>query len=152
MFGTFTAHVIGLFTQKRRNQTTWKAVLFGPNTLLPTKRDGQEFVGTMKWFVGRGPRPTNHFIVPTNSCPSRLVGSSVFGPNRTAFQVVWLRRFCVNSPITCAVKVPNMIMAAKRWTYPAVSNPPSRRENLDAQGCLLYTSDAADEEDSVDLG
>src|SRR5271167_1148578 len=29
MFGTFTAHVIGLFKQKRRNQATWKAVLFG---------------------------------------------------------------------------------------------------------------------------
>jgi cytochrome b subunit of formate dehydrogenase len=57
MFGTFTAHVIGLFKQKRRNRATWKSVLFGPNTLLPTKRDGQEFVGTMKWFVGRGPRP-----------------------------------------------------------------------------------------------
>jgi cytochrome b subunit of formate dehydrogenase len=57
MFSTFTAHVIGLFKQKRRNKTTWKAILFGPNTLLPTKRDGQEFVGTIKWFVGKGPRP-----------------------------------------------------------------------------------------------
>ena len=31
--------------------------MLGPNTLLPTKRDGQEFVATMKWFVGQGPRP-----------------------------------------------------------------------------------------------
>ncbi|MDR3748387.1 MAG: cytochrome b/b6 domain-containing protein [Acidobacteriota bacterium] len=57
MFGTFTAHVIGLFKQKKRNQTTWKAILLGPNTLLPTKRDGQEFVATVKWFIGFGPRP-----------------------------------------------------------------------------------------------
>ena len=57
MFSTFTAHVIGLFKQKRRSQTTWKAILLGPNTLLPTKRDGQEFVGTIKWFVGKGPLP-----------------------------------------------------------------------------------------------
>jgi len=57
MFGTFTAHVVGLVRQKRRMQTSWRSILFGPNTLLPTKRDAQEFVGTMKWFVGRGPRP-----------------------------------------------------------------------------------------------
>jgi cytochrome b subunit of formate dehydrogenase len=57
MFCTFTAHVIGLFKQKRRDKTTWKAILFGPNTLLPNKRDLHEFVATIKWFVGMGPRP-----------------------------------------------------------------------------------------------
>jgi len=57
MFGTFAAHVIGLIRQKRRDKETWKSVLLGPNTLLPTKRDGQEFIATMKWFLGRGPRP-----------------------------------------------------------------------------------------------
>lgn len=57
MFGTFTAHVIGLFKQKGRDKTTWKSILFGPNTLLPTKRDMHEFVATIKWFVGMGPRP-----------------------------------------------------------------------------------------------
>jgi cytochrome b subunit of formate dehydrogenase len=57
MFSTFTAHVIGLFKQKRHNQTTWKAILFGPNTLLPTRQDMHEFVATIKWFVGMGPRP-----------------------------------------------------------------------------------------------
>jgi len=57
MFGTFTAHIVGLIRQKQRSQTTWSALLFGPNTLVPTKRDAQEFLGTMKWFVGLGPRP-----------------------------------------------------------------------------------------------
>ena len=57
MFGTFTAHIVGLIRQKQRSQTTWSALLFGPNTLVPTKRDALEFVGTMKWFVGLGPRP-----------------------------------------------------------------------------------------------
>ncbi len=57
MFGTFTAHIVGLIRQKQRSGKTWVGILFGPNTLIPTKRDGQEFVGTMKWFVGRGPRP-----------------------------------------------------------------------------------------------
>jgi cytochrome b subunit of formate dehydrogenase len=57
MFGTFTAHIVGLIRQKRRSQSTWRAILLGPNTLIPTKRDAQEFMGTMKWFVGLGPRP-----------------------------------------------------------------------------------------------
>jgi cytochrome b subunit of formate dehydrogenase len=57
MFGTFTAHVIGLFKQKRRDKTTWKSILFGPNTLLPTKQDMHEFIATIKWFIGLGPRP-----------------------------------------------------------------------------------------------
>jgi cytochrome b subunit of formate dehydrogenase len=57
MFGTFAAHVVGLVRQKRRSKTTWSAILLGPNTLIPTKRDAQEFAGTMKWFVGLGPRP-----------------------------------------------------------------------------------------------
>jgi len=57
MFGTFIAHIVGLIRDKQRGQTTWKEVLLGPNTLIPTKRDGQEFVATMKWFLGLGPRP-----------------------------------------------------------------------------------------------
>lgn len=57
MFCTFTSHVVGVIKEKRRNQSTWKSIFFGPNTLLPTKRDGQEFVGTVKWFLGMGPRP-----------------------------------------------------------------------------------------------
>ena len=57
MFGTFTTHIVTLIRDKRRSQTTWRALLFGPNTLLPTKRDAQELGGTMKWFLGRGPRP-----------------------------------------------------------------------------------------------
>ena len=57
MFGTFAAHVVGLIRQKQRSKATWSSILLGPNTLIPTKRDAQEFVGTMKWFVGLGPRP-----------------------------------------------------------------------------------------------
>jgi cytochrome b subunit of formate dehydrogenase len=57
MFGTFAAHIVGLIRQKQRSKTTWRSILLGPNTLLPTKRDAQEFVGTVKWFVGLGPRP-----------------------------------------------------------------------------------------------
>ena len=57
MFGTFTTHIVTLVRDKRRSKDTWRTMLFGPNTLLPTKRDAQELAGTMKWFLGRGPRP-----------------------------------------------------------------------------------------------
>lgn len=57
MFTTFATHIVTLIRDKRRANASWRLILFGPNTLLPTKRDAQEFAGTMKWFVGRGPRP-----------------------------------------------------------------------------------------------
>jgi len=57
MFGTVVAHITGLIKQKRHGGSTWKAILLGPNTMLPTKRDWHDFVGTVKWFLGRGPRP-----------------------------------------------------------------------------------------------
>jgi len=57
MFGTVIAHIVGLVKQKRRSGKPWRDMMFGPNTMLPTKRDLHEFAGTMKWFLGRGPRP-----------------------------------------------------------------------------------------------
>jgi cytochrome b subunit of formate dehydrogenase len=57
MFGTFFTHIVSLVRDKRQKNGTWRAILFGPNTLLPTKQDGTEFVSTVKWFLGRGPRP-----------------------------------------------------------------------------------------------
>ena len=57
MFGTFATHLVTLVRDKRRSKASWRSILFGPNTLLPTKRDAQELAGTMKWFLGLGPRP-----------------------------------------------------------------------------------------------
>jgi len=57
MFGTVIAHIVGLVRQKRRSGASWKTVLLGPDSLLPTKQDGREFVATVKWFVSLGPRP-----------------------------------------------------------------------------------------------
>jgi len=57
MFGTMITHVVSLVRQKRRDAKSWRQVLLGPNTLLPTKRDAQEFAATVKWFLGRGSRP-----------------------------------------------------------------------------------------------
>jgi cytochrome b subunit of formate dehydrogenase len=57
MFATFIAHLVDVYRMKKHKYGSWRSLLFGPYTMLPTRRDVQEFVATMKWFVGRGPRP-----------------------------------------------------------------------------------------------
>jgi cytochrome b subunit of formate dehydrogenase len=41
----------------KRSGKTLREFLFGANTILPQLRDLTEFVGTVKWFFGKGPRP-----------------------------------------------------------------------------------------------
>jgi len=57
MFGVFTTHLVDLYRLKRREYKSWLGLLFGPNTMLPTRQDAQQFIATMKWFVGVGQRP-----------------------------------------------------------------------------------------------
>jgi cytochrome b subunit of formate dehydrogenase len=57
MFATFLAHLADLRRLKRKKYGSWRALLFGPNTMLPTWRDLTEFVATLKWFLGLGARP-----------------------------------------------------------------------------------------------
>jgi cytochrome b subunit of formate dehydrogenase len=57
MIGTFLTHVVDLFRRKRQEYGSWKALLFGPDTMLFTKRDLSDLVGSMRWFLGVGPRP-----------------------------------------------------------------------------------------------
>ena len=57
MFGTFIAHLADLYRLKKHEYGSWRKLLLGPNTMLPTRQDWKQFVATMKWFVGAGPRP-----------------------------------------------------------------------------------------------
>lgn len=57
MFGTFVTHLVDLYRLKKHEYGSWRKLLFGPNTMLPTKTDGRQFAATLKWFVGAGPRP-----------------------------------------------------------------------------------------------
>jgi len=57
MFGVFVTHLVDLYRLKRRVHGSWRALLLGPSSMLPTRRDFTEFVGTLKWFVGMGKRP-----------------------------------------------------------------------------------------------
>jgi thiosulfate reductase cytochrome b subunit/uncharacterized protein with PIN domain len=53
----FTLHLWDLFRRKRREAGGLRKLFFGPNTMLPTRTDLREAVGSIKWFVGAGPRP-----------------------------------------------------------------------------------------------
>jgi cytochrome b subunit of formate dehydrogenase len=57
MFGVFVTHLVDLYKLKKREHGTWRALLLGPGSMMLNRRDLTEFVGTLKWFVGRGPRP-----------------------------------------------------------------------------------------------
>jgi len=57
MFSTFITHLVDLYRSKKRGQQSWRSLLFGPNTLVPTRQDFHDFVATMKWFLHLGPRP-----------------------------------------------------------------------------------------------
>lgn len=57
MFGIFVIHIGDLYRLKREQFGSWKKMLSGPNTMMPTRKDLQDFGGSMKWFLGLGPRP-----------------------------------------------------------------------------------------------
>ena len=57
MIAVFFTHLIDLARRKNREFGSWKNLLFGPNTMLFTKKDFRDFFGNIKWFIGLGPRP-----------------------------------------------------------------------------------------------
>jgi cytochrome b subunit of formate dehydrogenase len=57
MVGIFVTHLVDLWSRKNREWGSWRAMLFGPHTMLPTWKDLSDFYGTMRWFLGLGPRP-----------------------------------------------------------------------------------------------
>jgi cytochrome b subunit of formate dehydrogenase len=61
MFGCFGAYVFHLsrcYFQKRREGTSRLQTIFGPDSPVPNLRDLKDILAMIKWFVGRGPRPT----------------------------------------------------------------------------------------------
>ncbi len=53
----FFLHVYYVQRRMRRAKMKFSELLKGENTLLPQKHDVTEFVQTVKWFLGLGPRP-----------------------------------------------------------------------------------------------
>ncbi len=57
MFGVFTAHIYSLIQMKKRERKTWLGLIFGPDSMMLNRQDLDQFIATMKWFVGVGQRP-----------------------------------------------------------------------------------------------
>jgi cytochrome b subunit of formate dehydrogenase len=57
MFGVLITHLIHLRKLKKEKYGTWKELLFGANSMIPNKKDWQELVASIKWFLGKGERP-----------------------------------------------------------------------------------------------
>ena len=55
-FGYFGFHLYSLFKQKIERKKSTRA-FFGPNSLMFNKQDIRDFIGSIKWFFGKGPRP-----------------------------------------------------------------------------------------------
>jgi len=53
----FATHVTDLVRRKSREYGSWRALIFGPDTMLFTGKDLKEFLGSVRWFLGKGPRP-----------------------------------------------------------------------------------------------
>ncbi|MFC2089663.1 cytochrome b/b6 domain-containing protein [Bacteroidota bacterium] len=56
-FGYFAFHLTNLIRMKRRKRLSLTKFIFDKNSLMFNMQDIRDFWATMKWFVGRGPRP-----------------------------------------------------------------------------------------------
>ncbi|MEN8155425.1 MAG: cytochrome c3 family protein [Bacteroidota bacterium] len=56
-FGYFAFHLMNLAMLKKRKQLSLKQFIFGKDSLWFNKQDIKDFVATIRWFVGKGPRP-----------------------------------------------------------------------------------------------
>lgn len=56
-FGYFIYHLSSLLKEKKKAKLSLKKFIFGPDSLWFNKRDIKDFIGTVKWFLGKGKRP-----------------------------------------------------------------------------------------------
>jgi len=56
-FAYFGMHVYDLARKRRQSGLSWWGFLTGPDSMLMNGSDWREFKQSLKWFVGKGPRP-----------------------------------------------------------------------------------------------
>jgi cytochrome b subunit of formate dehydrogenase len=56
-FTYFGLHIRDLFRQKAASGKTWREYILGPESMMLNRRDWKEFLGSVKWFLNKGPRP-----------------------------------------------------------------------------------------------
>ena len=57
LIGIFVTHIYDLFRRRKKEFGTWKNLLFGKDSLIPMKKDLMDAIASVKWFIGKGPRP-----------------------------------------------------------------------------------------------
>jgi cytochrome b subunit of formate dehydrogenase len=57
MFSVFTIHIVDLVRMKKREGRSWPGMVFNPGSMMFNRKDLADFLGSVKWFVGKGPRP-----------------------------------------------------------------------------------------------
>ncbi len=56
-FAYFGIHLFDLIREKQKSGRTWLSYLTGEESMMPNRNDWRDLKGTLKWFIGMGPRP-----------------------------------------------------------------------------------------------
>ncbi len=57
MITIFIIHLVDLARKRYKEYSSWRELIFGRDSLMFNRKDLQDFIGNLKWFLGRGPRP-----------------------------------------------------------------------------------------------
>jgi cytochrome b subunit of formate dehydrogenase len=57
MLSVFFTHIIDLSRIKRKENKTLRQLIFGPDSMMFNKKDLKDFLGSIRWFIGKGERP-----------------------------------------------------------------------------------------------
>ncbi len=57
LISDFLYHLHDLNRRRREEGRSWLQLVFGPGSMMFTVKDIRDFIGTVKWFLGAGPRP-----------------------------------------------------------------------------------------------
>jgi cytochrome b subunit of formate dehydrogenase len=57
MLGVFFAHLVDLYRTKKKEKKTLRQLIFGPDSMMFNKKDLNDFISSLKWFLGKGERP-----------------------------------------------------------------------------------------------
>lgn len=57
MVTVFIIHIVDLIKNKRKEAGSFKALIIGPRSMMFNKKDLNDFIGSIKWFLGKGERP-----------------------------------------------------------------------------------------------
>ncbi|HKI78607.1 MAG TPA: cytochrome b/b6 domain-containing protein [Ignavibacteriaceae bacterium] len=57
MLSVFVIHLVDLFRSKKKENKSFKQMIFGLDSMMFNKKDLKDFTGSLKWFLGKGERP-----------------------------------------------------------------------------------------------